>query len=187
MSFKIHTKETAPAASVPYLEGFEQRVGFIPNLIGVLAESPATLASVTAVNQAIEQGGLSELERRVVTITASVENNCTYCVPAQSTVAKMGDMPDAILEQIRAGKSIPDSRLEALRDFTLKIIHNKGWVPENEVKALVAAGFTTGDVLEVITLVALMTLTNYVGHMASLPLDEAFLPQQWAAETRKSA
>ncbi len=187
MSFTIHTKETAPSASVAYLEGFEQHVGFIPNIIGVLAESPATLASVTAVNQAIEQGSLSALERRVVTITASTENNCTYCVPAQSTLAKMADMPDAILAQIRAGESLSDSKLEALHAFTLKLIHNKGWVPANDVKAFTDAGYEPCHVLEVVTLVALMTLTNYVGHMASLPLDAAFLPQEWLGEGLKAS
>lgn len=187
MSFKIHTKETAPAESIPYLEGYEQYVGFIPNLIGVMAESPATLASVSAVNQAIEQGSLSAVERRVITVTASAENNCAYCVPAQSTLAKMADMQDDILEQIRSGKSLSDSKLDALHSFTLKVIHNKGWVPEKDVNEFLQAGYKAEHVMEVITLVALMNLTNYVSHLASLPLDEAFIPQQWNPETRKTA
>ena len=187
MSFTIHSKETAPSASVAYLEGIEQYVGFIPNVIGVLAESPAALASVMAVNQAIEQGNLSAVERRVVTITTSAENHCSYCVPGQSTLAKMADMPDEILAQIRAGKPLSDSKLEALREFTLKVIHNKGWVPANDLKVFTDAGYETRHVFEVITLVALMTLMNYVGHMTDVPLDEAFMPQQWVAENRKSA
>ena len=187
MSFKIHTKETAPADSVAYLEGFEQHVGFIPNLLGVMAESPTTLASVSAVNQAVEKGSFSEVERRVVTITASTENNCAYCVPAQSTLAKMANMQDKILEQIRSGKPLSDSKLDALHNFTLKVIHSKGWVPESDVNEFIRAGYETKHVMEVITLVALMTLTNYVSHLASLPLDEAFIPQQWNPETRQSA
>jgi uncharacterized peroxidase-related enzyme len=187
MSFKIHSKETAPAESIPYLQGFEQHVGFIPNLIGVIAESPATLASVSAVNQAIEQGNLSPVERRVVTVTVSAENNCAYCVPAQSTLAKMADMEDDILAQIRSGQSLSDRKLDALRSFTLKVIHNKGWVPEPDVREFINAGYEAKHVMEVITLVALMTLTNYVSHLASLPLDEAFIPQQWDSESVISA
>lgn len=187
MSFKIHTKETAPAESVPYLQGYEEHVGFIPNLIGVIAESPATLASVSAINQAIEQGSLSAVERRVVTVTASAENNCAYCVPAQSTLAKMADMQDDILAQIRSGKSLSDSKLDALRTFTLKVIQNKGWVAEPDVTEFTRAGYDAKHVMEVITLVALMTLTNYVSHLATLPLDEAFIPQQWNPDSRISA
>jgi len=187
MSFTIHTKETAPQLSVPYLEHYEQYVGFIPNMIGVLAESPAALAAVAAVNQAIEQGSLSAIELRVVTVTASAENGCAYCVPAQSTLAKMANMADDILEQIRAAKPLADSKLDALHRFTLNVIHNKGWVVEQDVNEFLRAGYTTAQVMEVITLVALMTLTNYVGHIAGLPLDEAFMPQQWQPENRKTA
>jgi uncharacterized peroxidase-related enzyme len=187
MSFKIHSKQTAPSESVPVLEGLEKHIGFIPNLIGVLAESPMAITSVAAVNQAIEQSALSPVEQRVVTITTSVENSCSYCVPAQSTMAKMAEMPDEILEQIRSGESLSDKKLEALHVFTLKLITNKGWVPENDLQAFVDAGYTTGQVLEVITLVSLMNLTNYVGHISSLPLDNAFLPQQWNKQQRQSA
>lgn len=187
MSFQIHSKETAPAASVPIMEGLEQHIGFIPNLIGVMAESPMTITSVAAVNQAIEQSSLSPVERRVVTVTASAENNCVYCVPAQSTLAKLADMPDEVLEQIRLRKPISDQRLEALHVFTLKVIHNNGWVPENEVNQFLKAGYQTSQVLEVITLVSLMTLTNYVSHISSVPLDEAFMAQRWREDQHKSA
>lgn len=187
MSFKVHTKETAPAASVPVLAGLEQHIGFIPNILGVMAESPMTITSVASINQAIEQSNLSPVEQRVVTITASAENNCAYCVPAQSTMAKMAEMPDEILEQIRSGQTLSDEKLDALRSFTLKVILNKGWVPETEVREFIAAGYEVKHVLEVITLVSLMTLTNYVGHLASIPLDEAFSPMQWTTVERKTA
>ena len=99
----------------------------------------------------------------------------------------MANMQDKILEQIRSGKPLSDSKLDALHNFTLKVIHSKGWVPESDVNEFIRAGYETKHVMEVITLVALMTLTNYVSHLASLPLDEAFIPQQWNPETRQSA
>ncbi len=40
-NFTIHTKETAPKESLAILETTEKAYGFLPNLIGVLAESPA--------------------------------------------------------------------------------------------------------------------------------------------------
>jgi uncharacterized peroxidase-related enzyme len=187
MSFQVHSKETAPAASVPILEGLEQHMGFIPNLIGVMAESPIALTSVAAVNQAIENSSLSPIERRVVTVTASAENNCVYCVPAQSTLAKLSDMPDEILDQIRSRKPLADKRLEALHAFTLNVIRNNGWVPETDVNKFLKAGFQISQVLEVITMVSLMTLTNYVSHISSVPLDEAFMAQRWNEDQHRPA
>lgn len=187
MSFTIHTKQTAPAASIPVLEGLEQHIGFIPSILGVMAESPMTLTSVAAINQAIEQSSLSPIEQRVVTIIVSTENSCSYCVPAQSTMAKMAEMPDSILQQLRNKEVLSNDKYEALHVFTLKVLHNKGWVPETDVQTFINAGYEIKHVLEVITLIALMTLTNYVGHMASVPLDDAFLSQQWVDENRFSA
>ena len=187
MSFKIHNKETAPTASVPVLAAMEEHIGFIPNIIGVLAESPMAITSVAAINQAIEQSSLNPIEQRVVTVTASAENNCNYCVPAQSTMAKMAEMPDKVLEMIRSKQPLPDEKYEALRSFTLTVLNNNGWVAEPDVQTFIAAGYETKHVLEVITLIALMTLSNYVSHMSSVPLDDQFLPQQWSGDHRKSA
>ena len=39
--FKVHTKATAPRQSQGILESTEKAFGFIPNLVAVLAESPA--------------------------------------------------------------------------------------------------------------------------------------------------
>jgi len=43
MEFTIHTLETAPAASQEALRHAKETFGFIPNLEGICAESPALL------------------------------------------------------------------------------------------------------------------------------------------------
>ena len=41
--FTIHTQNTAPAASKPLLGKAEKAYGFVPGLLGVLAEAPKAL------------------------------------------------------------------------------------------------------------------------------------------------
>jgi hypothetical protein len=41
--FNIHSIAQAPVAARSLLEGAQQKFGFIPNLLGSFAESPATL------------------------------------------------------------------------------------------------------------------------------------------------
>jgi len=180
MTFTIHSKSTAPDISNTILEGFEKHMGFVPNLLGVIAESPFALQSLDAINRATEISQLSPIEQRIVTLTSSLENQCQYCVPAQSTLARMAEMPDEILSQLRNEEPLSEAKFEGLRQFTLKLIHNKGWVAENEVLEFLSLGYQPAHVLEVITLMSLMTLTNYVSHIANLPLDDAFAPQQWS-------
>ena len=44
-NFNIHTKETAQTESAELLGNAEKAFGFIPNLLGVFAESPAALTA----------------------------------------------------------------------------------------------------------------------------------------------
>lgn len=44
--FPVHTLETSPESSRFVLAGAKSKYGFVPNLIGMLAESPAALAGL---------------------------------------------------------------------------------------------------------------------------------------------
>src|SRR5262249_34961317 len=50
--FTVHSAESAPAASRPQLEGIGRSFGFVPNLFGVFAESPAALRGALAIYEA---------------------------------------------------------------------------------------------------------------------------------------
>jgi hypothetical protein len=47
MSFQIHTTETAPEKSKEILESVKSKLGFVPNLYAVMAESPELAASLS--------------------------------------------------------------------------------------------------------------------------------------------
>lgn len=54
MKFQIHTKDTAPEASRTTLEATAKAYGFVPNLYGVLAGSPAAVQTYAAINKALD-------------------------------------------------------------------------------------------------------------------------------------
>jgi len=181
MEFKTHTKETAPEASVPVLEKTEKAFGFALNLFGVLAESPAALSAYVQVNGLLEEhAALSSAERQVVMLAVSEMNNCKYCMAAHTVAAEMSRVPAEAVEALRAGREPADERLAALVRFAKALAEHRGWVPEDEQKAFLAAGFTTRHVLDVITVLALKTLSNYTNHLAQTPLDEAFQNKKWS-------
>ena len=182
MQFQIHTKETAPEASRETLEATAKKYGFLPNLFGVLAEAPAAVQAYAGINKALEQSELSPVEQQVVALTVSATNDCAYCVGAHSAVAKMVHMPDGILAELREQKPLSDRKLNALRTLVMSILRHRGWVPEQDLEHFVAAGFTQRHLLDVLTIVALKTLSNYVNHIAHTPLDPQFAPQAWSAK-----
>lgn len=70
----VHTLESAPKAARPRVEAALKSNGFLPNLIGVLANSPQALAFYQEAGKLNAQTSLSAAEREVVQITAAVLN-----------------------------------------------------------------------------------------------------------------
>ena len=69
--FEVHTKETAPTESAQHLASAEKAYGFIPNLLGVMAESPATLGAYLSMGLQFEQSSFSVIERQIIMLTTS--------------------------------------------------------------------------------------------------------------------
>ena len=182
MEFKIHTKETAPEASHATLEAIAKKYGFLPNLFGVLAESPTAVQAYAAINNTLEHSALTPVEQQVVTLTVSAVNNCAYCMGAHSAVAQMVRMPEDVLAALWEQRPLSDQKLNALRVLVLSVLHHRWWVPEADLEHVVAAGYTQRHVLDVLTIVALKTLSNYVNHIAHTPLDPQFASQEWKAQ-----
>jgi AhpD family alkylhydroperoxidase len=181
-SFNVHKLDTAPAASKPFVEGAQKAFGFLPNLVGVLAESPAAIEGYLAVAGAFEKSAFSPTEKQIVLIATSVENGCEYCVAAHTTVGGMQKIPGAILEALREGRALPDEKLEALRSLTVSIVRNRGFAGKSVVDAFFAAGYSKQQLLDVITGVTQKTLSNYVNHIAATPLDGQFANAAWSKD-----
>ncbi|MFQ5534076.1 MAG: carboxymuconolactone decarboxylase family protein [Sphingomonadales bacterium] len=179
--FSIHTADSAPDASRPILEGARKSYGFLPNLLGALAESPATLEGYLAIGGIFEKSTFSATERQVVLLTASIENGCTYCVAAHTTIAAMQHVAIDVTKSLREGLPIQDPRLEALRKFTKTLVEKRGRATEADTQEFLAASFTREQALEVVLGIAMKTISNYANHLTHTPIDQAFAPQAWTA------
>jgi len=182
MSFTVHDKTTVPAVSLPIMEATEKTFGFLPNLYGVFAESPAAITAYAAVNDALQHCALSPVEQQVVALTISTENNCNYCVGAHSVIATMAKIPADILQQLRQQQTLSDARLETLRQYTLAVLEHRGRVPAENLQAFQDAGYTRQHMLDTLTIVALKTLSNYTNHLAHTPLDAQFEEMIWGKQ-----
>lgn len=177
--YQVHTLETAPEASKPALQKLKDSVGLIPNLAGVMAESPTHVAGFVTLRDIYQRGSFSQLEREVISLTNAVANQCGWCVAAHSTFAqKAGITPDD-LTALRAGQSPADPRLRALSDFARKLTLARGQVSQADLAAFLATGYSRAQALEVIVGVAVSVLANYANHLADVPLDEFLKPLAW--------
>lgn len=177
----IHTAETAPEASRPFLENSKKRSGFTANILGALAGSPAALEGYLTLSGLFASSSFTATERQIVLIAVSAKNGCAYCVAAHSTSAAMEKVPEDVIAALRDGEPIADARLEALRRFAEILVDKRGWASDGEVQTFISAGYDRQQVIEVVLGITQKTLSNYVNHLAGPPLDDAFAAQQWAA------
>ena len=52
---------------------------------------------------------------------------------------------------------------------------------DGEVQALLDAGYSQQNLLDIIVGITMKTLTNYTNHIVKTPLNEAYEPQRWDA------
>lgn len=172
--FPIHTADTAPDGAKATLEAVQAKVGFVPNLYGALAEAPAAAQGYAAISAAFASSSLSPIEQQVVLLTLSRLAGCGYCVAAHGTVAAKSGASDALITALQTGGDLGDAKLAALAAFTHALWETRGWVPEADQAAFLAAGFTRAQMLEVVTGAAVKTLSNYANHLIDTPVDPQF-------------
>ncbi len=179
IEFARHTIETAPEASKPLLETSLKSNGRLPGLHAVMADAPGLLAAYNFAHQQFMATSLTDEEKTVVWQTVNVEQNCHYCVPAHTGIAKMMKVDDAITDALRNETPLPTAKLEALRDFTLHVVRERGFVAEADTQTFLAAGFTQTNILEVILGAAQKLMSNYTNHFAQTPIDPVFEKFAW--------
>ena len=182
--FQFHTMETASGEGKAVLERARARMGFVPNFIAALAEAPVVADAYLTMMDLLNKASLTPSERHVVWFTANTEHGCHYCMAAHSAIAHAEKIPAEVVEAARSGEAYADPRLEALRQFTLEVIRERGWVGEGAVDRFLAAGFTKQNVLELMLAVSHKVLSNYINHIVDTPVDAGFQKFAWEPKAR---
>lgn len=177
-TFNIHTTETAPEAR-ELLSNAQSAYGFVPNLMGMMAEAPALIEGYVALMAIFDKADLTPTERQIVLMVNNRLNGCSYCMSAHSAIAKMQGIADDVIDALRNGTPITDSKLEALRTFAVKVNESRGWLEPRDLDAVFAAGYSKRTVLEVVLGTAVKVMSNYTNHIVSTPLDEPFVATEW--------
>lgn len=185
--FTTHSFETAPEDAQPLLKAAQNAYGFIPNLLGTMAEAPVILEGYMTLAGIYGKADLSETERQIVLMTNNRLNGCEYCMAAHTSISQGAGVPQDVIQSLRTNTPIADPKLEALRTFAAVINETRGWPEASDVEAFLAAGYTQQNILEVILGTALKTMSNYTNHVAETELDAAFAPNAWSADLAQAA
>ncbi len=167
----IPQAEQTPSASLPLLEAVNRQLGVVPNLMKVVGNSPAALEGYLNLNGALGKGAIGAKSSERIALAVAELNGCSYCISAHSYLGRnLAKLDVAELEANRHGQSNDPKAAAALR-FATQIVGTRGHVSDADLAAVKTAGFSEAEVIEIVLLVALNTLTNYVNNVAQTDID----------------
>ena len=134
-------------------------------------------------NCALAKGRLSPVLREEIALAIAEANACDYCLSAHSYVAEgLGLDVD---ERTRARHfQSDDARRAAGLTFAFEVYEQRGHVSDAALTAVHGAGFDDGEVLEIVAVVAINILTNYLNDVARVDVD---FPRVHAGELARAA
>jgi len=173
----LHTVDTAPEASRPFVEKALANNGFLPNLIGVLANSPQALQTYMTVSGINAETSLTLPEREVVQITAARIHGCDFCIAGHTAIAlKKAQLPVETVRAMQQGQDTGDAKLDAVRRFSEAVIATRGGVSDDALAAFKAAGYNDQQALEVVLGISLATLCNFANTLAGNAINPQLQP-----------
>lgn len=152
------------------LEGVRKALGTVPNLMSTMAHSPATLQAYLGFGQALGGGELGGRLREQIALAVAGANACEYCASAHTQLGKgQGVDERELAANLGAGSS--DVRTDAALKFARAVVVKRGFVSDEDVEAVRAAGFGDGEIVEIVGVVAINVFTNYFNHVAQTEND----------------
>lgn len=167
--------ETASPSTTALLGEVKSKMGMVPNIVATMANSEATAKAYLAFSGALAGGSLPGKIREQIALVVGEANDCPYCVSAHSVLAGKAGANESEIVGARQGNS-SDPKTNAILSFAKKLVDDRGNVSDADLKTLVDAGVSHGEITEVIGGVALNIFTNYFNHVAGTEIDFPLAP-----------
>lgn len=164
-TFTFYTPENSQGKAKELLTQAHQGYGFIPNLYAYMAEAPVTIEAYNQLNTLLGETAFTPAQQQVALLAASVENECDFCTVAHRAIGRASKANQQTLDALAGNDLIEDASDRALVDFVRTVVRLRGHASEVELQAFYDAGFTKRHVLEVVLIVSIKTLTNYINHI----------------------
>ncbi len=168
---KALSPEETSGKSKELFDGIQGKLGMVPNMMRTMGNSPAVLEGYLNLSGALSSGSLGAEKGELIALAVAETNNCDYCLSAHTYIgANLVKIDTEILEEARLGKS-NDPKTEVVLTFAKTLVNKSGLVTSEDVSAVKEAGYTDGEVVEIVANVALNIFTNYINNTAQTEID----------------
>ena len=152
------------------LDAVQATLGITPNMMRTMAQSPAVLEAYLNFNNALAKGALNAKVREQIALVSAQTNGCGYCASAHTALGKLAGLRE---EEIVAARQVTanDPKTATALQFAQALIEKRGSVSDNDLQGVKEAGFSEGEIAEIVANVALNIFTNYFNETAKTEID----------------
>lgn len=150
-------------------DNLQKGLGMVPNLYAVMAHSETALGNYLAFQSA--KTTFSNKEKQAVNLVVSQVNECLYCQSAHTLLGKLNSLSEDDTIEIRRGIATFDLKLNALVALAKEISIKKGFVSETTLSSFFDAGYSKGQVVELVMLIAEKSAMNYLHAITQVDID----------------
>jgi uncharacterized peroxidase-related enzyme len=161
---------TATGEAKVLLDGVQKKLGVTPNLLRTLANAPAALKAYLGFGDALAGGRFDAKTREAFSLAVAGANACEYCASAHVAVSKSLKVDEVEIARRLEGRS-NDPALDAALVFARTVVDKRGFVSDDDIAAVRAAGHDDGAIAEIVANVAVNIFTNYFNHVAETDVD----------------
>ncbi len=179
----IQSVESATGSNQAIFAALQKGLGMVPNMARVMANSPAVLQSWVQFNTAMGSAKLSAQIREQIALLTAQTNACNYCLSAHSALGKMAGLNQAQIDDARSLESKDPKTFAALK-FAKSVLDRRGGVVESDLKAVRGAGFSDGEIAEIVASVALNVFTNFFNRAFDVDVDFPLVEAEAHASAR---
>lgn len=169
------TPENATPESTEILADVKKKMGKVPNIVGTMANSAAVANAYLGFSGALSGTLTPTLRERLALVTGQA-NECDYCLAAHTLMGKGAGLNEAEIIAAREGTA-GDPKEAAAVAFAKKIVDSRGQVADEDVDTVRSAGYSDGEITEIVAHVALNLFTNYFNHVTDPAIDFPAAPE----------
>ncbi|MEP6737642.1 MAG: carboxymuconolactone decarboxylase family protein [Chryseolinea sp.] len=158
--FQIPARDQVSLTHQSIYDTLEKAIGFVPNLYAEFAHSETALNTFLGAQNA--KSSLTAKEKESISLVVSQVNECNYCLSSHSVAAHRNGLTDDHILEIRRGSASFNAKLNALVKLAKSISETNGHADPEIVDDFIEAGYNKGNLIDVIMLVGIRSITNYV-------------------------
>jgi uncharacterized peroxidase-related enzyme len=167
--FSVPTRDEVTPDNQAIFDNLKKMLTFVPNLYATFAHSTTALGTYLTLQNA--KSSLNAKQREVINLVVSQVNDCEYCLAAHTAVGKMVGFTDAQILEIRSGSATFDPKLDALARYVREVTEKRGHVAAASTEAFLAAGWTKGNLVDVMVVIGDKIISNYLHGVTKVPVD----------------